>query len=121
MKSLFLKIFLSFWLAQALFLVLAILVTLALRPSHDLMSAEASRQRVAEESAAAFTQGGERAAREYIENFENAQHVVCFFQCAGNEASGRAWLWAAETARSGRVQYRSWIDKLLPQRFFRTR
>ena len=32
MKSLFLKIFLSFWLAQALFLVLAILVTLAFRP-----------------------------------------------------------------------------------------
>ena len=31
MKSLFLRIFLSFWIAQALFLVLAILVTLALR------------------------------------------------------------------------------------------
>jgi len=29
MKSLFLKIFLSFWAAQALFLVLAILVTIA--------------------------------------------------------------------------------------------
>jgi len=119
-KSLFLKIFLSFWLAQALFLVLAILVTLALRPSHDLMSAEASRQRVAEESAAAFTQGGERATREYIENFENAQHVRLFlFNAQGNEVSGRVPpLWAAEMARSGRVQYRSWIDKLLPQRFF---
>jgi len=32
MKSLFLKIFLSFWSALALFVVLAILVTLALRP-----------------------------------------------------------------------------------------
>ena len=32
MKSLFLKIFLSFWAAQALFLVLAILVTIALQP-----------------------------------------------------------------------------------------
>ena len=32
MKSLFLRIFLSFWMAQALFVVLAILVTLALRP-----------------------------------------------------------------------------------------
>ena len=29
MKSLFLKIFVSFWVAQALFIVLAILVTLA--------------------------------------------------------------------------------------------
>ncbi len=32
MKSLFLRIFLSFWMAQALFVVLAILVTLAFRP-----------------------------------------------------------------------------------------
>jgi len=31
MKSLFLKIFLSYWAAQALFLALAILITLALR------------------------------------------------------------------------------------------
>ncbi len=30
--KLFLKIFLSFWVAQALFIVLAILVTLAFRP-----------------------------------------------------------------------------------------
>jgi hypothetical protein len=34
MKSLFVKIFVSFWLAQALFFVLAILATSALRPSH---------------------------------------------------------------------------------------
>ena len=33
MKSLFLKIFLSFWAALALSLVLAILVTIALRPA----------------------------------------------------------------------------------------
>lgn len=120
MKSLFLKIFLSFWLAQALFLVLAILTTLALRPSHDLMSAEVSRRRVAEEAVAAFNQGGERAAREYIENFENAQHVRIFlFNAQGNEVSGRVPpLWATEMARSGRVQVRSWLDHVMPQRFF---
>ena len=32
MKSLFLRIFLSFWMAIALFVVIAILVTLAFRP-----------------------------------------------------------------------------------------
>ena len=32
MKSLFLRIFLSFWVAQALFVVLTILVTVAMRP-----------------------------------------------------------------------------------------
>ena len=40
MKSLFLKIFLSFWAAQALFLVLAILVTIALRPARHGMENE---------------------------------------------------------------------------------
>src|SRR4030095_13056185 len=84
------------------------------------MGAEVSRQRVAEEAAAAFSQGGERAAREYIENFENAQHVRIFlFNAQGNEVSGRVPpLWATMMAKSGRVQYRSWIDKLMPQRFF---
>src|SRR6202042_2106573 len=35
MKSLFLKIFLSFWVAQALFLVLALLVMLVFRPQRN--------------------------------------------------------------------------------------
>jgi two-component system sensor histidine kinase CpxA len=119
-KSLFLKIFLSFWLAQALFLVLAILTTLALRPSRDVMGVEESRRRIADEAATAFSQGGERAVREYIENLENAQHVRLFlFNAQGNEVSGRVPpLWATEMARSGHVRYRAWIDKLMPQRFF---
>jgi len=119
-KSLFLKIFLSFWLAQALFLVLAILTTLALRPARDVSTGEVSRRRIAEEAATAFSQGGERATREYIENLENAQHVRIFlFNAQGNEVSGRVPpLWATEMARSGQVPYHSWIDKLLPQRFF---
>jgi len=33
---LFLRIFLSFWLAQALFLVLAILVTIVMRPTRRI-------------------------------------------------------------------------------------
>ena len=35
MRSLFLKIFLSYWVAQALFLVLAILITMAVRERGD--------------------------------------------------------------------------------------
>jgi len=35
MKSLFLRIFLSFWMAQALFVVAAILVTVAFRPRNS--------------------------------------------------------------------------------------
>ena len=40
MKSLFLKIFLSFWAAQALFVVLAILVTIALSPARHGIESE---------------------------------------------------------------------------------
>ena len=41
MRSLFLKIFLSYWLALALFMVLAILVTLAIRPPRENAAVEA--------------------------------------------------------------------------------
>ena len=58
MKSLFLRIFLSFWLAQALFIVLAILVTLAFRPRSSTW--EALRTTVLNDSVAAYEEGGDR-------------------------------------------------------------
>ena len=61
MKSLFLKIFLSFWLAQALFLVLAILVTLAFRPRTS--SWEALLATALNDSVSAYEQGGKTALR----------------------------------------------------------
>jgi two-component system sensor histidine kinase CpxA len=119
-KSLFLKIFLSFWLAQALFLVLAILTTIALRPARDSSSGDSSRKRLAEEAALAYSQGGERGVRDFIENIENTQHIRLFlFNAQGLEVSGRVPpLWATEMVRSSRVPYHSWVDKVLPQRFF---
>ena len=36
MRSLFVRIFLSYWVAQALIVVLAILVTLAIHPSGEI-------------------------------------------------------------------------------------
>ena len=53
MRSLFLKIFLSFWAAQALFLVLAILVVIALRPTRE-PGIESIVARAATESVAAY-------------------------------------------------------------------
>ncbi len=50
MRSLFLKIFLSFWGAQALFIVLAILVTIAMRPAREISSIEASAAKVLNEA-----------------------------------------------------------------------
>jgi two-component system sensor histidine kinase CpxA len=76
MKSLFLKIFLSFWLAQALFLVLAILVTLAFRPRTS--SWEALLATALNDSVSAYEQGGKTALREYLDNLDRTQHVRAY-------------------------------------------
>ncbi len=76
MKSLFLKIFLSFWVAQALFLVLAILVTLAFRPRSS--SWESLLATAMNDSVNAYEQGGSRGAKEYLENLESTQHVRAY-------------------------------------------
>lgn len=101
MKSLFLKIFLSFWVAQALFLVLAILVTLAFRPRTS--SWEALLATASNDSVNAYEQEGSRALREYLQNLENTQHVRAFlFNENMEELSHRgAPDWAVRVAGGG--------------------
>jgi two-component system sensor histidine kinase CpxA len=100
MKSLFLKIFLSFWAAQALFLVLAILATIALRPARRGMEGEGPQ--ILAEAVNAFQSGGERGAHQYLEEIWHTQHVRAFvFDPLGRELSGRTvppWI---EDARRG--------------------
>ncbi len=110
MKSLFLKIFLSFWLAQALFLVLAILVTLAFRPRSS--SWEGLLATALNESVTAYEQGGNRGLREYLELLDKAQHVRAFlFNENMEEVSHRgAPDWAMRVATGGtRVPHEGFI------------
>ena len=76
MKSLFLRIFLSFWMAFALFLVIAILVTLALRPRSSTW--EALRTTVLNDAVSAYEEGSDRQLRKYMEDLESTQHVRAF-------------------------------------------
>jgi two-component system sensor histidine kinase CpxA len=117
MKSLFLKIFLSFWVAQALFLVLAILVTVAMRPARD-PNAETRRTRILTEAVNAYTVGGEHAAGQYLEDLQVSQQLHAFvFDQSGHEISARpAPPWVDEMQRTGRHHFRSWMDHLLPER-----
>ena len=88
MKSLFLKIFLSFWAAQALFLVLAILVTIALQPARH--GIESQGPQILAEVVNAYLSGGEHAAHEYVEELWRTQHVwASVFDPSGHEISGR--------------------------------
>jgi two-component system sensor histidine kinase CpxA len=74
-RSLFVRIFLSYWVAQALFLVLAILVTLAIRPSGEISGVQAQQGRFLSEAVQAYQAGGEEGARKYLRNVRDSQHV----------------------------------------------
>src|SRR5579862_4871812 len=101
MKSLFLRIFLSFWMAQALFVVAAILVTVAFRPR--ISSWEALRTTVLNEGVTAFEEGGAAKVRQYLDNIDDTQHVRAFlFDENGVEVSQRgAPDWAIRVASGG--------------------
>jgi two-component system, OmpR family, sensor histidine kinase CpxA len=124
MKSLFLKIFLSFWAAQALFLVLAILVTIALRPARHGM--ESQGPQTLAEVVNAYQSGGERSAHEYLDEVWHTQHVRAFvFDPTGHELSGRSvppWIEDMRRGlppREGPLHHHGWMDSLLPDRITR--
>ncbi len=75
MKSLFLRIFLSFWLAQALFVVLAILVTVAIRPARQISAIEALQGKFLSEAVDAYQTGGSPKLHEYLRGLHESQHV----------------------------------------------
>ena len=101
MKSLFLRIFLSFWMAQALFVVAAILVTVAFRPHNA--SWEALRMTVLNDAVTAYEEGGVPKVREYLDNVDATQHVRAYlFDENGVEVSQRgAPDWAIRVASGG--------------------
>jgi len=133
MKSLFLKIFLSFWAAQALFLVVAILVTIAMRPARRGMESEGAQ--ILAEAVNAYQTGGEQGAQAYLDDVLHTQHVHAFvFDPSGRELSGRRVSPWIEDSRQGRVtpsagsqaefrhgtpHHQGWIDKLMPERIVR--
>lgn len=101
MKSLFLRIFLSFWMAQALFVVLAILVTIVFRPRSATW--EALRTSVLNDAVTAYEEGGEQGLHQYFDTLDSTQHVRAYlFDEHGNELSRRpAPDWAMRVASGG--------------------
>ena len=124
MKSLFLKIFLTFWAAQVLFVVLAILVTIALSPARHGIESESPQ--ILAEVVNAYQSGGERSAHEYLEDFWHKQQVRAFiFDPSGRELAGqRVPPWIEDmrqgiTPRFGPQRHHGWMDNLLPARLVR--
>ncbi len=75
MRSLFLKIFLSYWLAQALFLVLAILATIALRERGEYATWDAQQATVLAKAVEAYRDGGQPEVRRYLDQVREQLHV----------------------------------------------
>ena len=75
MRSLFVRIFLSYWVAQALFFVLAILVASALRPSREIANLQAQQSKFLADAVQAYKTGGDTAAWRYLRGVHDSQHV----------------------------------------------
>ncbi|MFY9675526.1 MAG: ATP-binding protein [Terriglobales bacterium] len=118
MKSLFLRIFISFWAAQALFIVFAILITIAFNRSPR--GIESQGQEVIAETVNAYQTSGEAGARAYLENIRNNERVRAFvFDAQGRELGGRhvpPWI---EDARRNVPFHHGWLESILPERIRR--
>lgn len=118
MRSLFVRIFVSFWAAQALFIVLAILVTIALNPSRH--GIESRGPELLAEAVNAYQTGGEHGAHDYLDTIWHTEHIRPFlFDANGRELSGRhvpPWI---EDSRRGVGFNHGWLQGLMPERIKR--
>jgi two-component system, OmpR family, sensor histidine kinase CpxA len=122
MKSLFLRIFLSYWLAQALFVVLAIVIASALRPSRDISNLQSEEATFLSEAVQAYQSGGEAATWKYLHGVHEAHHVRLFIADEqGRDLLGRTpppWVLRAERGEMRTAE--SFWGRLTPQQFLRS-
>lgn len=90
MRSIFFKIFVSYWLALALFVVLAVLITMASRPPRESANAEAQQGKILSEALGAYQSGGQEGARRYLRSVHDSQQIRSYlFDEQGHELTGR--------------------------------
>jgi two-component system sensor histidine kinase CpxA len=121
-RSIFFKIFVSYWLALALFVVLAVLTTLALRPPRENANAEALQPKILSDAVQAYQSGGQEEARRYFRSVHDAHQIRGYlFDEQGHEMTGRKppeWI---DGVFRGRVHtLDSFWGRLGPGQFLRT-
>src|ERR1700745_2571490 len=90
MRSLFLKIFLSFWLAQALIVVLVVLATIVFRPQTESPFWEYIKEHTADQLMQAYETGGSAGLNRKLDEFNNSLKLQAFlFDDQGKELAGR--------------------------------
>jgi two-component system, OmpR family, sensor histidine kinase CpxA len=118
MKSLFLRIFLSFWLAQALIAALVVLATVIFRPQTESPFWEYIKTNTAEQLLHSYEVGGTAGLNRRIDELNSTLHLQAyFFDDQGKELDGRsAPQWAHRLSRGQGPQGR-WVQRFSPRRF----
>lgn len=122
MKSLFLRIFLSYWLAQALFVVLAIVIASALRPSGEIANLQSQEATFLNEAVQAYQTGDQAAVWKYLHNVHETHHVRLFIaDDQGKDLLGRTPPWWVRRAQLGEMRPAdSFWGRLRPPEFLRS-
>ncbi len=121
MKSLFLKIFLSYWMAQALFLALAILITLAVREHGETAAWDAQQGTVFNKAVQTYEQRGATELRRYLEEVRDALHTRAYLlDDQGNDVSGHDLPhWAESLGKGVEPTRRDFWQRVTPSPFRR--
>jgi len=120
MRSLFLKIFLSFWVAQALFVVLAIAIAFWLRPYRETAAWDALEAKVLKESLETYQTSGPEAVGRYLTDLQASQHMRAFlFDEEGKEISGGRPPDFVQNFQHGRPSPPAGYLRISPERFLR--
>ncbi len=122
MRSIFFKIFVSYWLALALFAILAVLTALALRPPGETANAEAQQAKILNDAVQAYQSGGQEEARRYLRSIHDSQQIRAYvFDDQGHELTGRKppeWIDGVFRGRIRTID--SFWGRLGPGQFLRT-
>ncbi len=121
MKSLFLKIFLSYWVAQALFVALAILITVAVRERGESAAWDAQQAAVLDKAVQTYEQSGPTEARRYFEEVRDSFHVRAYLlDDHGQDISGRELpRWAESLGKGVEPPRRDFWQRVTPSPFRR--
>jgi signal transduction histidine kinase len=112
---LFLKIFLSFWVAQALFVVVAIVATVAMRPTRKTSAIEALQPKILSEAVVAYESGGADKLRDYLRTVHDSQRVrSMLFDQSGPLVQRPIPSWMIETAQGKRLTADTFWGRINP-------
>jgi len=119
MRSLFLKIFLSFWLTLALFVALAMVAAIAFRPQTETPHWEYLRTNTARQLVHAYETAGAGGLNKSLSEIDRGLRIRAFlFDEHGDELSGRAVPeWAMQLSQGREVKPGGFWQRFSPRRY----